>query len=351
HYDLANTLMMGGRPAEAVASLDRALALRPDRREWRFNRGHALLALGRLDEAWADLDAYWRGQRRRSWREPEWDGARLAGPLLVWSDQGIGDEVLGCGMLGDAAARAGGLVVESDPRLVPLLRRSFPEATVVPRAQPPTAAGVPEGIAAQVAMTALPRLLRRRVGDFLPHRGYLRADPHRTATLRARYRAQRSTILVGVSWRSANRTVGERKSFGLPGWAPVLQVPGVTFVSLQYGEVAADVAAAEAATGARIVVDPAIDALADLDGFAAQVAAMDLVITVSNSTAHFAGALGRPCWLMLPGGNGLLWHWILCHGDGCPWYPSIRAFRQEREGGWPGMIARVGNELRRRGAA
>lgn len=100
-----------------------------------------------------------------------------------------------------------------------------------------------------------------------------------------------------------------------------------------------------AATGARITVDPEVDSLLDLDLYAAQVAAMDLVVTVSNTAAHMAGALGAPTWLMLPRGNGLLWYWLLCQGEHCPWYPSMRVFRQERAGDWSGMVRQVGQAL------
>ncbi|MGE0719859.1 MAG: hypothetical protein AB7P02_30725, partial [Alphaproteobacteria bacterium] len=286
-----------------------------------------------------DLEAHWRTVRPPAPLVPEWDGGAVDGRLLIWSDQALGVELLACGLLEAAAARAGSAVVECDPRMVPLLRRSVPGITAVSRGPAPSARAA---ATAHVPMTGLPRLLRRSAGSFPAHRGYLRADPARTAALRARYRAAGDGPLVGLSWRSANPIVGARKSLGLPAWAPILANPSATFVSLQYGADAAEAASA----GPAVLHDPEINALADLDGFAAQVAAMDLVVTISNSTAHFAGALGKPCWLLLPAGNALLWCWYLCHGDRCPWYPSIRVFPWERDGGWTGTVMRAAEALR-----
>jgi ADP-heptose:LPS heptosyltransferase len=81
-----------------------------------------------------------------------------------------------------------------------------------------------------------------------------------------------------------------------------------------------------------------VDQLADLDAFAAQVSAMDLVITIDNSTAHLAGALGVPIWLLLPFAPD--WRWLRARQDS-PWYPGMRLFRQTTQGGWPAVIQRV----------
>ncbi|MGE0719141.1 MAG: tetratricopeptide repeat protein [Alphaproteobacteria bacterium] len=332
---------------KSLATFGRALAIRPDDPEIHFNRALTHLALGRLTEAWADFGYRWRRRkmRRRPFPAPWWDGRPVDGKLLIWGEQGIGDEVLAAGLLRDAERRARGLIVESDRRLTPVLRRSFPGIEAVPRSDPPDPATRADDVLFQRPMVDLPIFLRRTPRSFRPHRGYLLPDPERAAELRARYRAGGGRPVVGLSWHSTNPKFGARKSLELLGWAPLLRVPGITFVSLQYGDCTAEVAAARAETGAEIIVDPEIDSLTDIDGFVAQVAAMDLVVSISNSTAHFAGAVGRPCWLLLARGNGLLWYWLMCRDDRCPWYPSMRVFRQDREGEWSGMIGRVAAEL------
>jgi len=129
----------------------------------------------------------------------------------------------------------------------------------------------------------------------------------------------------------------------LADFAPLAAVPGVTLVDLQYGDTAAERRAVEPATGAAVIHDAAVDQMADLDAFAAQVAAMDLVITVSNTTAHMAGGLGVPAWVMVH--VAPLNCWLLERADS-PWYPSARLFRQTRVGEWAGVVARVRDALR-----
>ncbi|WP_374448904.1 tetratricopeptide repeat protein [Stella sp.] len=353
--NLATLQWMLERYEESLVTFDRALALRPDDAEIHFNRGMSHLALGDFPRAWADIG--WRWKRRKSkWRpfpQPWWDGGPLAGRIVVWGDQGVGDEVLAAGLLPDLVrAVPAGVALECEPRLVPLIRRSMPAIDVHGRVDPIAPPLLAPDIVAQVPAVDLANHLRRDAASFRPHAGYLVPDPGMVARLRARYReAAGGGPVIGISWRSTNPRFGVRKTFELPGWAPILAAPGAVFVSLQYGDVAAETAAAATATGARILADPEVDSLVDLDLYAAQVAAMDLVVTVSNTAAHVAGAVGAPTWLMLPRGNGLLWYWLLCQGEHCPWYPSIRVFRQERVGDWSGMVERLGRMLAERGVA
>jgi ADP-heptose:LPS heptosyltransferase len=127
-------------------------------------------------------------------------------------------------------------------------------------------------------------------------------------------------------------------------WDDILRVPGITFVSLQYGPHSTDIEAARKRTGANIVIDSTIDSSGDLDGFAAQVAAMDLVISVSNTTVHMAGALARPVWVLTPTGPGAHWYWFRERADS-PWYPAARLFRQDTRGSWEEPVAAVTREL------
>jgi ADP-heptose:LPS heptosyltransferase len=122
---------------------------------------------------------------------------------------------------------------------------------------------------------------------------------------------------------------------------PLLTLSGIRWVSLQYGDHEA-LEEEAAAAGAPILIDRAVDQLSDLDIFAAQIAAMDLVITIDNSTAHLAGALGVPVWVLLPFAPD--WRWLLDRED-CPWYPTMRLFRQTELGNWQSVVERVRRSL------
>lgn len=154
----------------------------------------------------------------------------------------------------------------------------------------------------------------------------------------------RPATLVGISWKSANRELGLLKSLALRDWSGILSVPGARFVDLQYGDTAAERGEAERQSGARIEHLPDLDLYRDLEGLAALCAACDLVITASNVTAHVAGALGRPVWLLAPRANGRHWYWFAGRADS-PWYPSMRIYTQDAAGNWSGVLDAVAGEL------
>jgi Flp pilus assembly protein TadD len=333
-----------GRLTEAIAAFDQALSQTPGNADARKNRALAHLAAGHFAPGWADHAWRWRSRGfdspRRDRGLPEWTGGR--GRVLAWGEQGIGDRILLAGMLADLHEVAGDVAVETEPRLVPLLARSFPALEILPEGEPPAGGG----FTSQIALGALGQHFRKQPDAFPSRRAYLRADSVRTAALRHRYTIAPDQLLVGISWRSRNAAFGRFKSAGLADWAPILAVPGVTFVNLQYGDTRDERSRIEAP---HILHDATIDPLRDLDGAAAQIAAMDLVITTSNTTAHMAGALGIETWTLLPSGPGLLWYWFQDREDS-PWYPAMRLCRQLAPGDWVELITRVAAELHRHAA-
>jgi len=329
----------------ALVDYDSALAIRPGHPPALASRALALLTLGRLAEAWPTYRARIKAQGGAldfAGTKP-WDGTTIAGKkVLAWTEYGLGDEILFASLLPEVAAAAAHCTLVCSPRLVGILARSFPNVTVVP-----WDAELGDSFDVRVPLTDLAQLFRPSLASFPAHEGYLRADPARAAALRARYAGATDRPVVGISWRSAAGPTGRFKSTDLAQWAEILRTPGVSFVSLQYGDCRDDIARAKAVSGAEIIVDPAIDTMRDIEAFAAQVAAMDLVISVSNTTVHMAGALGRPTWVLTPTGPGMHWYWLRNRADSV-WYPSLRLFRQSTAMDWSGALAAVATELRTR---
>jgi ADP-heptose:LPS heptosyltransferase len=195
-------------------------------------------------------------------------------------------------------------------------------------------------IAAQLPTGSLPGLFRTSESAFSATVSpYLKADPAERERFRSRYGdGQR---LIGLAWHTSSQKTGPKRSIGLDLLAPLFALAGNRWISLQYGDFdALEHQASEA--GALLRIDRAVDQLADMDTFAAQVAAMDLVITIDNSTAHLAGALGVPVWLLLPFASD--WRWLQQRED-CPWYPSMRLFRQLHPGAWEPVMENVRDAL------
>ncbi len=337
HTSLGNVLKETGRLDDAIASHRKAIALNPDYTEAHYNLGIVHLLMGDFDNGWREYNWRWRMQdfpsRRAEYDKPLWDGGDLGGKrLLVWPEQGIGDEIMFAGLIPDLIERGIDVILESEPRLVPLFARSFPPVTCIAKggANQPFDFHIPTG--------GLGQVLRPSLGSFPDPAPYLVADPELRTTLRDRYHNQEAGALVGLAWHSASPYAGRESSLTLPELHPLLETPEVTFVNLQYGDTADQRSAFARETGIDIVHDDQVDQMADMDAFASQVAAMDLVVSIDNSATQLAGALGVPTWGLLRAVPFWLWG---MNGDDSIWYPSMRLFRQSRPGDWNGVIKRV----------
>ena len=341
--NLALLLHETERFAEAEAAYRRVLELDPAHDFAHYNFSLLCLSQKRLQEGWDGYERRWKMKGFNALRHQVshvlWQGESLSGEsMVVWQEQGVGDVILYAGLIPDLLDRGPRLIVECEARLVSLFSRSFPQARVVARSDqvPPSIMEVHW----QSPLGSLCRWLRRRPEDFSWRGPYLVPDADRVAKLRKRYRGSGHGPVIGISWRSSNYKVGTRKSLPLSAWAPLLKRPDVTFVNLQYGDCAEELTQLERDSGVTVLRDETVDALKDLDGFAAQVTAMDLVISTSNSTVHFAGALGVPVWTLLPRGDALLWYWFH-ETEQSLWYPGMRLFRQDHPGDWSMPLARV----------
>jgi ADP-heptose:LPS heptosyltransferase len=195
-------------------------------------------------------------------------------------------------------------------------------------AKDPTNPLAREVIDYQTSSLDLGRWLRPDFAHFPKRAAYLAPDTGMVAAFREKYAPLRAggKRLIGLSWKSRSAFTGAEKSLALAEWQPILDTADCAFISVQYGAEAGELAAA-LRTGHVIHHDATVDSLKDLDTFAAQLAALDLVISVSNTAVHVAGALGVPTWVIVPEGKGGLWYWFE-RSDATPWYPSIRLFRR-----------------------
>jgi tetratricopeptide (TPR) repeat protein len=344
HFGRANALHALARYDEAAREFETAIALKPDFAEAKWNLSMSYLFLGRLAQGWELYEHRWSqqvvGETARRYAQPRWQGARVPGVLLAWAEQGLGDQILHGGLLAELMPYAERLVVEIEARLVPLFARSLPDTDVV--AMGPK---LHEGrIDAQVPFGSLPRWLRKG-WDAFPQRdrGYLLPDAGRVRGLRERL-ASDGRKVIGLSWISKSPTIGSRKSAELKDFEPLLRLPGYRFIDLQYGDTAAERGELESALGLRVERLADIDNLHDIDGLAALVGACDAVLTVSNTTAHLAGAVGTPTWVMVPFGRGHLWYWFL-NRPRSPWYPRVQVRRQGPGQSWVALIAQLAPEV------
>jgi len=314
--NLGTTLADAGDAVAALATYEQALSVDPDNISARTNRGMTRLALGQLAAGWLDYagrhdDPEFTAKRPRK-ALPAWNGEGPAGrTMLVSGDQGLGDEILYAGMLPDLLGRGAAVTLECDKRLVPVFRRSMPALKVIATGSAPN-----ETFDYASSLIDLGQWLRPTIASFKNARAYLKPDPDRVRDERARWRDERR-LKIGVSWRSSNPMIGDAKTLPPSVWEPLLSAPEAVCVDLQYG--------ANVETVPALYRD-GLDLTNDIEGVAARISALDLVVTVSNTVAHLAGALGVPTWVLVPRRRGRLWYWFH-EGSHSPWYPSVRLLR------------------------
>ena len=304
HLNRGVVLKYEGRLEDAVEAYSQPLAFDPDNVELRFHRSLARLMQGDFARGWDEYETRWDYDAEpRDFRQSVWDGTSLRDrTLLVYGEQGIGDEILFAACLPEVVSQTRGCVVECDARLVPIFSRSFPLATIVAKGDTePDTQSLIDGCDVQIAAGSLPRYYRREASDFPHRRRFLAADPGLTRRWRVRLDQLGPGLKIGISWRGGNKpTIQRRRSTRLDDWRPLLELPGVHFVNLQYGDCRPELDDLRDRTGVVIHHWDDVNPLKDMNGFAAQIAALDLVISIDNSTVHMAGALGVPVFTLLP---------------------------------------------------
>jgi hypothetical protein len=250
---------------------------------------------------------------------PEWNGEKLNGTLvIVERNEHVGRPIRMARLINAASQRATRCVVLSDPRLVPLFGRSFPRAEIV-------ANGIDDEaiIASADAVAGYCTLGRFLCGDQEVMRVNFRALSPGAIALRQFREKYGSPFLVGISWHSIRET---KELPSLAHWAEFLKPTEADFLSLQYGDAASEATSLSRLADRKVIFDQTVDSLIDLDIYAAQVAACHAVVTISNTCAHMAGALGKRTFLVLDDNLRLSWP---SQGERSHWYPSMTIVRKK----------------------
>ncbi|MEQ8747629.1 tetratricopeptide repeat protein [Pyruvatibacter sp.] len=303
----------------------RALEINPDYSTAGSNLSHLLLAHGHIEDGW-DLYAHGfnAGLRTplRQFNTGHWQGEDISDrSILVWKEQGIGDDLRFMSCIPDLIARAGQVIIETDKRLVSLYQRSFPEAIVrEERTKPSLVPYGPPDFSTTTPAGQLATHFRRSLADFPAEDGYLKPDPQRVAYWREKVEAAGDGIRVGLAWRSMHRNVTRNRTYSqLEDWARLIATPGITAINLQYDDPSDEVKALAEKTGLTLHVMEGLNLKDELDEAAALTKACDLVISAGTSVADMAAAVGTPAIFY-----GEAHHPMQLGTDHFPWYPSAR---------------------------
>jgi tetratricopeptide (TPR) repeat protein len=344
HSNVGVVLMQLGRFDESVEHFHQAIAGEPENNGFRGYLGYALLSAGRLDEAFDPWERAIQGGLRGTERDvkvPQWTPADVDTRVLVYREQGIGDEIMLASLYPDLIAAAREVVVECDPRLVPLFARSFPAAEVRAQTHDEMRRETVHDFDRAIPAASLIRWLRPTLDAFPDRRSFLVPDPARVDAWRERLAELGPGPYVGISWRSKIQTAERRLEYTrLDEWGGILTTPGVTWVNLQYDDCTRELRDAEKRFGVQIHRWDWLDLMNDFDEVAALTSALDLVVAPFNAVAMLSGALGVRTIAM---GNRYGWGEL---GSGrMPWQPSIVIAARMPNEEWDEVLATAAREV------
>ncbi|MEZ4589435.1 MAG: tetratricopeptide repeat protein [Gemmatimonadales bacterium] len=340
------------RLADAVLAYDRVIGCAPEDVRGPYNRGNALLALGRMNEAEASfravleldehhVDAQWnlatallgQGQLAQGWEQyewrwkqrgldpasrfgfPLWAGEPLAGKrILVWREQGIGDEILFATCVRDLVAAGAEVTFAATPRLAPLFARGLPGVRVID-----DGGWGDETFDYHAPIGALPRQVRKHLTSFHGEQRLLVADSAQASRWAKRLGKLGDGLRIGICWRSGLSTPERDRHYSrLEQWAPLFQLSDVHWVNLQYDDCEAELAGAEKTFGIKIHRWKGEDLRDDLESVVGLLWNLDGVVTAPTAVGSLAGGAGVRTWQVDVGGD-----WT-CHGRSqSPWFPSL----------------------------
>ena len=347
-FGLGATLHDMDRLDGAIAVYETILERAPADIKARHNLAYALLARGDFARGWPATEIRFElvegAVRRHACSAPHWRGEPIEDDtLLVWGEQGVGDEILFAGMYADLVRHARRVVIECQAKLQPLFARSFPWAMVVASKQPNDDSSLPR-IDRQIAAGSLGALFRASLDTFPARRGYLIADASRVARWRARLDTLGDGLTIGFCWRSSNLKDERALSCArIDQWERLFRLPGLRWVCLQYDECAAELDEIRRKFGIDAHRFDEVDYFDDLDEVSALTSALDLVISAPTTVSVLSAALGVETWQL---SFGCDWQ---THGtDSNPWFPSMVRFQRRWDQTWPQSLQEVEMQLHKR---
>ncbi|MGJ3230575.1 MAG: tetratricopeptide repeat protein [Oceanicaulis sp.] len=366
HHNLAFCLDLMGDMPGAIRHFRTALSLNPgpvDKVTMEHGLSLALLSDGQLEEGWklyeARLSPFYKSSVHFHAAAPFWSGeereAIRGKRLLLVGEQGLGDEIMHATALAETIEAVGpdgavGLVCEA--RLIGLFKRSFPELAFVGR----HATVFREGRQIRSLLNAEPefkpdlwaplgstqRAFRPTPESFPDTGAFFSPDPEKLQSLKAQVDALPDGLRVGFCWKSKLMKGNRTKYFSpFEMWRPVLQTPGCTFVSLQYGDTDAELTRCAKEFGVTIHTIDGLDLMNDLEGVGALGALMDVSVGQHNASLALASACGGETFLLSPSRH----QWTSFGTDRHPWAPGSTVFAPQAFRDWADPIGRIADAL------
>ena len=321
-----------------------ALEIDPENAEANYNLGLLYLALKEFEKGWPFYEKRWLVDQfdspRLNTAKPRWNGVSSNKTVLLWSEQGLGDQILYGSMFGELEQFTNKFIISLDVRLIPIFTRSFSKIHFIDKEKTLSSELYDE----QLPIGSLGSYLRTSIQSFHKSKNsYLILDKNRCQFYSKKFE-EKNKIICGLSWRSQNKNFGHEKSIKLKDLLPILKIPNLLFVDLQYDDTEDERNLIKEKYGIDIIKIRDLNSYNDLDGLAALIQACNLVITISNINAHISGALGVKTKLLLPKARGRIWYWGQDEKQSI-WYKNTKKFEQNTIGQWNDVVQAIVDDL------
>lgn len=262
-----------------------------------------------------------------------WDGKESLNnkKILVVKEQGVGDEILYASMYRDLIKKYDNITFECESRLKNIFKRSFDYNDFFPYLHFSKNKSLLNKFDTIIFAGSLGKILRKKLSDFDP-KPYLKINKDQKNKIDNWFKKIKNQNLIGISWKSKNLDVGEDKSLSLEMLKPLLKKKKFTFVNLQYGETSSEIKEFEDKYNLKILTIKELDLFNDLESIAILLKKLNLFVSVSNSTAHLAGALGVETWILKPAQHAVFHYWNQPDNK-TPWYDSVKLYNFQNNWG------------------
>ena len=337
HNNKGSLLMEMGHFKAADLAFNKAISIDENLAEALNNKSHLKLLHGEFEEGWRLYE--WRFKLenpipRRYQSIADWNWQKNS-RLIVWQEQGIGDQVMFISLINEIYIYCSKLIVQVDERLIPILSRSFPREISFVDANKNIST---TEFDYQISMGSLCKYFRNTKESFVEcKKNYLIANPLNNKEIRSNNKKY-----CGLSWKSNNKNYGKKRSIELANIVNNVKDNNFEFISLQYGDNVEEINEVEKEFNIRFLKFDQIDRSNNIDSLCSLINLCDFVITIDNTTVHLSGALGVRTYLLLPYVPD--WRWMLDRDDSL-WYGSIKIYRQVVSGGWNEPLEKIKKDL------
>ena len=330
---------------KAYEDFNKALLHDPDSADAKWTMGLMEMQLGNFRRGWKLYDERWNSSSFKSpalkTKLPRWEPCKGYKSVLVWCEQGIGDQILYGSLLLALKSYTEKVTVMMDVRLIGLFQRHYPEINFIPHDSKVNNSEYDS----QIPIGSIGRHFINKVKDIeeVGDVKYIVPDPERVKQAKHELDIQPGEFVVGLSWASTAPRIDKHKSIELKNLLGLWDIPNVKVVNLQYGKPDYEIEPFEQETG-KIIRQTMVNNFFDLEGVAAIMSVCDAVVSVSNANVHIAGALGKPTYVL---DANKLWYWNHKNGRNSLFYPSVRLYpRDNMNAPWDKQVEELIQDLK-----